>query len=122
MMHTSNFWHFTGEPDDPRLVSIALWAPGWYKGRRRYLALAPRRNMLKMDEDAYREEYQKILDKLDPYQVYEDLGAEAIMLCWEPPGKFCHRRLVAAWLEEKLGVQVPELPQNDNPKQKDLFT
>jgi hypothetical protein len=67
MMHTSNFWHFTGEPDDPRLVSIALWAPGWYKGRRRYPALAPRRNMLKMAEDAYRVEYQKILA-----QVYQN--------------------------------------------------
>ena len=31
------------------------------------------------------------------------------MLCWEPPGKFCHRRLVAKWLEEHLGVDVPEL-------------
>jgi len=76
----------------------------------------------KMAEDAYREEYQKILDKLDPRKVFEDLGPDAILLCWEPPGKFCHRGLVAAWLEEKLGVQVPELPQHDNPKQKDLFT
>jgi hypothetical protein len=122
MMQTSNFWHFTGEPDDPRLVSIALWAPGWYKGRRRYPALAPRRNMLKLDEATYRVEYRKILDKLDPQEVFEDLGENAIMLCWEPPGKFCHRRLVAEWLEENLGVRVPELPPNDNPKQKDLFT
>lgn len=31
-MHTSNFWHFKDAPENPRLVSIALWAPGWYKG------------------------------------------------------------------------------------------
>jgi len=63
-----------------------------------------------MDEASYREAYQKILDGLDPQEVFEDLCADAILLCWEAPGKFCHRRLVAAWLEEKLGVQVPELP------------
>ena len=118
-MYTSNFWHFTREPDDPRLVSIALWAPGWYKGRQRYPALAPRRSMLKMAEDAYRVEFQKILDKLAPQKVFEDLGEDAIMLCWEPPGKFCHRRLVAKWLEECLGVTVPELEACE--RQKSLF-
>jgi hypothetical protein len=30
------------------------------------------------------------------------------LLCWEAPGKFCHRRLVAAWLEDALGIDVPE--------------
>jgi uncharacterized protein (DUF488 family) len=65
--------------------------------------------MLKMDEDTYREEYQKILDNLDPRKVYEDLGKNSILICWEAPGKFCHRRLVAEWLEKHLGVTVPEL-------------
>jgi len=91
-----------------RLVSIALFAPWAYQGRR-YPALAPRREMLKMDEAAYRVAYQKILDNLDPQKVSEDLGEDAILLCYEPPGKFCHRRLVAEWLEAHLGVTVPEL-------------
>jgi uncharacterized protein (DUF488 family) len=65
--------------------------------------------MLKMIEATYREEYQKILDNLAPRQVFDDLGEDAILLCWEAPGKFCHRRLVAAWLEKHLGVTVPEL-------------
>jgi len=39
----------------------------------------------------------------------------------EQPGEFCHRRLVAAWLEEVLEIAVPELPGNYNPYQKDLF-
>ena len=119
-MHTSHFWRFYHE-NDPRLVSIALKSPEWFKGRE-YPPLAPRLDMLPMEEAEYRREYQMILDRLDPRQVYEDLLPEAILLCWEPPSRFCHRRLVAAWLEEKLGVQVPELPPNDNPKQKDLFT
>jgi hypothetical protein len=96
------------------VVSIALWAPRWYRGRR-YPALAPRREMLKMDEASYRVEYQKILDSLDPRKVFEDLGEDAILLCWERPGKFCHRRLVAEWLEQNLGVTVPEIEVRREP-------
>src|ERR1039458_1845180 len=33
----------------------------------------------------------------------------AIILCWESFNVRCHRRLVAEWLEEKLGIVVPEL-------------
>jgi len=65
--------------------------------------------MMTMDEASYREAYQKILDGLDPQEVFEDLREDAILLCWEAPGKFCHRRLVAEWLEKSLGVKVPEL-------------
>jgi hypothetical protein len=109
---TSNFSRICRQPNDfGRIsVSIALKAPDWYRGRR-YPALAPRRAMLKMDEATYRVEYQKILDKLDPRKVFADLGKEAILLCWEAPGKFCHRRLVAEWLEKHLGVDVPELQE-----------
>ncbi len=122
-MQTSYFHHPECDFSDPRLVSIARWAPNGYRGRR-YSALAPKKWMMSLEDEAecraaYKEE---IIDALDPRKVFEDLGKDAILLCWEPPGKFCHRRLVATWLEEQLGVQVPELPQNDNPKQKDLFT
>jgi hypothetical protein len=118
-MHTSHFWRFYHE-SDLRLVSIALKSPEWFKGRE-YPALAPRLDMLPMEEEEYRPEYQAILDRLDPRQVYEDLRPESILLCWEPPGRFCHRRLVAEWLEKALGVQILELPQNYDQRQKDLF-
>jgi hypothetical protein len=118
-MHTSSFWRFYHQ-QDPRLVSIALKAPEWFKGRC-YPALAPREDMLHIGEADYRREYRKILDRLDTRQVYEDLGEDAILLCWEPAGAFCHRRLAAAWLEKHLGVEVPELPSNYHPDQKDLF-
>jgi hypothetical protein len=119
-MFTSYFWRFHLK-NDPHLVSIARKTPEWFRGRR-YPALAPRSNMLKLGEEEYRRKYKLIIDRLDPHQVYEDLGEESILLCWEPPCQFCHRRLVAAWLEEALGVTVPELPGNYNPNQKDLFT
>jgi len=54
-------------------------------------------------------EYRKQLDALDAKRVAEDLGPDAILLCWESFNVRCHRRLVAEWLEEKLGIVVPEM-------------
>jgi hypothetical protein len=54
-------------------------------------------------------EYRKQLESLDARRVAEELGPNAILLCWESFNVRCHRRLVAEWLEEKLGIVVPEL-------------
>ncbi|WP_175476640.1 hypothetical protein [Syntrophus gentianae] len=53
-------------------------------------------------------DFVRLVLKLDPRQVYEDLGSDAEMLCWESPGKFRHRHLVAEWLEKALDIKVPE--------------
>jgi len=103
-MQTSNF---ARAGRDPKAVSISLYPPRGWTGRR-YKALAPTRQMLKMTNGEYRAAYQEILDRLDPRKVYQELGEDAILLCWEKPGEFCHRRLVAEWLERELGVEVPE--------------
>jgi len=91
-------------------ISIALWAPRWYKGGS-YPQLAPLRHMLKMEdeEECRRLYYSKILAKLDPQKVYEDLRGK-ILLCWEDlsKGEWCHRRMVAEWIESELGLKVPE--------------
>ena len=51
----------------------------------------------------------QVLDKLDARQVLADLGGDDfVMLCWEQPGEFCHRLVVAAWLQKELGVKVEE--------------
>lgn len=36
-------------------------------------------------------------------------GPDVVLLCYEKPGQFCHRRLVAEWFEQELGLVVPEL-------------
>jgi hypothetical protein len=46
---------------------------------------------------------------LDPRKVYDELGDNAVLLCFCDPNEYCHRRLVAEWLEFHLGVLVPEL-------------
>ena len=31
-----------------------------------------------------------------------------VLLCWERPGERCHRRIAAVWIEDRLGLHVPE--------------
>ncbi len=41
-----------------------------------------------------------------------------MLLCFEDlrqPGVWCHRQIVAAWIEEHLGIKVPELPESGTP-------
>ena len=62
-----------------------------------------------IDETRFAQEYtERVLNTLDPFQVVKDLGMNAILLGEEPPGKFCHRQLVAGWLEDTLGIKVQE--------------
>lgn len=110
-MNTSYFGKSSGHP---RAVSISGKAPEDFHGRE-YKQLAPKYwffKKYKLDGDAefYTAQYQaEVLDLLDPKEVLRDLGEDAVLLCYEKPGQFCHRRLVAEWLEEKLGIEVKEL-------------
>jgi hypothetical protein len=106
MITTSNFAKSGKHPD---AVAISQGVPRFYKVRR-YLPLAPPRWLLNgKDPELFDREYRKQLDGLDPKQVAEELGPDAILLCWEAFNVRCHRRLVAEWLEEKLGIILPEL-------------
>jgi uncharacterized protein YeaO (DUF488 family) len=54
--------------------------------------------------------YRENLDLTNPSKVIRDLGEDATLLCvcrrdYLP---YCHRILVAEWLEESLGIKVPE--------------
>lgn len=63
----------------------------------------------------YTREYQEcVLDGLDPFKVYRELSnlvpdQEPILCCYCRPGIFCHRRLVANWLEIALGEPILEI-------------
>ncbi len=107
-MQTASFFRFY-KRQDQRLVSIARTAPEWFEGRQ-YQPLVPRHYMFGLSESEFEAAYMDYLETLDPHKVWIDLGQDAILLCWEGPEKFCHRRLVARWLEQRLGVQVEEVP------------
>lgn len=110
-MKTSNY-RISGK--DPNAVSIAGRAPNWYTGRQ-YKKLAPKIWFFKKyKEDGDQEFYTKcfyseVLDKLDPQEVFNELEENAIILCWEEPGEFCHRKLVADWLSKNLNIYIREV-------------
>lgn len=119
-MKTGNFKTYTGEDG----VAICLYPPlDW--GGARFAALEPPRHTFfakkadQIDDAEYARQYQEeVLDKLDPQEIYSTLSG-FVLLCWEPAGQFCHRRLVAKWLEDKLGVEVPEWTPADEKKKTD---
>jgi len=97
---TSNF---AKSAKHPQALAISQGVPRFYRGKR-YMPLAPPRWLLKArDPELFDREYRKQLESLDAKQVAEELGPDAILLCWESFNVRCHRRLVAEWLEEKLG-------------------
>lgn len=121
-MQTSNF---ARSGSDPKAVAISRSQPRGWTGCV-FEPLAPSWRLVQMaksgaiDEGEYTRRYrEEVLSKLDPARVYVDLGEAAVLLCWERPGAFCHRRLVAEWFEEMLGVSVPEAGEmeSDDPKQ-----
>jgi hypothetical protein len=107
-LFTSFFGNLANIPADLRPVGIARGTPRWYKGASDK-RLAPTWAMLKMSRPDYDAAMVAILDRLDPRELYESLGANAVLLCWEKPNLWCHRRLVAERLEQALGIEVPEL-------------
>ncbi len=93
-----------------------------------YKALAPGPWFRTATIEEYVPLYQQILRQLNPRKVWDELHqlaqkqavelaglaeaeaarVEPILLCYELPGEFCHRRLAAEWLEAELGVAIPE--------------
>lgn len=114
-MKTASYYTYFG----PGRVGISRFNPRGIKGYRTYRALAPRPDMLTLDQGNYRDVYfNEILAKLDPQRVVPDLEAlagehEPVLLCYErppfTPANWCHRRMVAEWLADKIGLDVPEL-------------
>lgn len=98
-------------------VSISQFPPKWYTGPQIKMLAPPRDLLLETKKGMVtNEEYTRIfnehLTQFDPREMYDAIVAEygdnVTLLCFEKPGDFCHRRLVATWFEENLGVEVPE--------------
>lgn len=110
-MYTS---YFEKVKNNPKAVSIAGRAPVWFTGRQ-YKKLAPKYWFFKRykedgDVDFYIEQYyREVLSKLNAQDVYDDLGEDSIVVCWEQPEEFCHRYLVSSWFKVELGIEIPEL-------------
>lgn len=116
-MKTGYFAKMKSYPKDKgyKFVSIARFNKFW-QGEE-YKKLAPPVEIIKIeDEELYTKlYYEKVLNKLSPKQVYDELGDNAVLLCyesWKAIGSgnaTCHRRIVAKWLEDNLEIKIDEL-------------
>ena len=121
MIYTSYFAKIKSLPDNAVPVSICGKAPDWYKGIQ-YKKLAPKYDFLhewkkNQDNDYYIKcFYEQVLDKLDAQNVANELkkltqrktsDSDIVLICYEKPSSFCHRHLVAEWLN-KNGIPCEE--------------
>ena len=71
---------------------------------KRCMALAPSWELMKAPEEEYEPLYKELLSRLKPFAL----------LCYEKPNEFCHRHLVAKWLEDSTGIQICEFGVETN--------
>lgn len=94
-------------------ISIARF--NRYFNGSKLMELAPPAEMIHQPEEIYTPNFKKeVLGKLDANEIYANLeklslGKDVVILCYEKAGDFCHRRLVADWLTENLGIEIIEL-------------
>ena len=81
---------------------------------RKFLLLAPKYSWWKLWHDEhlpnswYEEQYfTTVLNKLDAKKVVREFGKNPVLLCYEKPDEFCHRHLIAKWLQQN-NFQVKE--------------
>jgi len=124
MIYTSYFAQLRNLPSDVIPISICAKAPDWYTGFQ-YKKLAPKYGFFMEwkkthDNDYYIEHFQKeVLDTLLPSEVVLQLLSmvgnfkglnylpHIALICYEKPSDFCHRHLVAKWLNNN-GFEVKE--------------
>lgn len=99
-----------------KAVAISRKAPIYYMGKI-FIDLAPTWTLISdykkriITEQQYTKQYLALLEQRDntPQQIVDMFEDQTIFLCYEAPNDFCHRHIVAKWLEENTGIKVVEL-------------
>lgn len=123
-------------PATPGSIAISRTTPGATQYTS-YPKLAPKGILLTLwktdqitNEEYIDRYYHETLGPLNPQRTWDEIhelasGSEPVLLCYEaikgdlldvpaielPRKHFCHRRIVAEWLEEWLGAKVAEVGQ-----------
>lgn len=123
LIYTTYFKNVENLPDNVIPISISAKAPNWWKGRQ-YKKLAPTYEILDFYHKTHNEEFYtieylgRVLCKLNPKDVLEELlsdipeGCTIALVCYEKPGEFCHRHIVASWMRQ-YNIEVKEYGYED---------
>lgn len=101
------------------VVSISRFPPRGFRGYKCF-EFAPSVRLLKeykegLRNDHYAYRYERdVLKKTDVHRVFEGLarmacGRDIVLCCFEPALQFCHRRILAHYVERVWGYSIKEL-------------
>lgn len=101
---------------NPNAFAISCSIPDWFDKSRHLKFLAPTWEMVDgykkglISKEEYADRYIRLLmgREIDPMGIAHNFPDGMILLCYEQPGKFCHRRVLADWVERETGVIIPE--------------
>jgi hypothetical protein len=115
VIYTSYFAKLKSLPNNIVPISICGKAPDWYTGLQ-YKKLAPKYDFFMEWKKNHDNEYyikcfnEQVLSKLNATDVILDLSkicygfnvgeCDICLICYEKPTDFCHRHLVADWLNQ----------------------
>lgn len=100
--------------------AISVKPPEWYKGKH-FKLLAPTWDLVinykkqNITKEQYSNLYIELLLKrnITAEYIIETLPNGARLLCYESPGDFCHRRVLAKWIEKQTGFIIPEFTSDE---------
>ncbi len=130
-IYTSYFANLKNlEKDDIVPIGICCYPPKWFKGPN-LRAIAPSTDILEKCKSSHAE-YEKRY-RTEVLSLFKDAnillerisfisgGKDAVLCCYEKPSDFCHRHILAKWLEEQTGIKVEEFEKTEETKINPLF-
>ena len=98
-----------------KIICVAIGKPRIIAGIPQMLNVCPPRYMV--SGPCYHDEYLKLYDRIlasqDANQVVKQIemlsgGKDVALCCYEKPGDFCHRHILAKWITENTGIEITE--------------
>ena len=130
-IYTSYFANLKNlEKDDIVPIGICCYPPKWFKGPN-LRAITPSPDILEKCKSSHAE-YEKRY-RTEVLSLFKDAnillerisfisgGKDAALCCYEKPSDFCHRHILAKWLEEQTGIKVEEFEKTEETKINPLF-
>lgn len=130
-IYTSYFANLKNlEKEDIFPIGICCYPPKWFNGPN-LGAIAPTPDILEKCKSSHAE-YEKrykteVLSNFKDINIlinrisYISGGKDIALCCYEKPSDFCHRHIVAKWLEEQTGIEVKEFEKTEEMKMEPLF-
>jgi len=108
----------------PRLFTYTSYKEGYDEFKSINNLEEYKRLRRKIEDEYILSYYETRLKGLDVRKLLLELenrfGRDIILLCYEDIEEFCHRRLLADYIELETGIYIPEVSVSDNNKIKKL--